>query len=176
MGKFDTSDLMMIITCAMDISSQSPKLKWASWTHTTPYMLRVCQTWQILQRASDFYWDIPYEIWNVCWRLTHWGQWRIYAPGRRQAIIWTNAAILLIEHLGTNFSEILIKINTFSFKKMNLKISSGKWRPLCLGLNVLTVAVHSITIKYHRCNIWTLVIVYLHYYQCGLDNMIKNVY
>ena len=30
--------------------------------------------------------------------------------GRRQAIIWTNTRILLIGPLGTNFSEILIKI------------------------------------------------------------------
>ena len=30
--------------------------------------------------------------------------------GRRQAIIWTNAGILLIGPLGTNFSEILIEI------------------------------------------------------------------
>ena len=37
MGKVDTSDLMMIITWAMDMSFQSPKLKWASWTHTTPW-------------------------------------------------------------------------------------------------------------------------------------------
>ena len=37
----------------------------------------------------------------------------------RQAIIWTNAGILLIGPLGTNFSEILIKILTFSFKKLN---------------------------------------------------------
>ena len=29
------------------------------------------------------------------------------SPGRRQAIIWTNAGILLIGTLGTNFSEIL---------------------------------------------------------------------
>ena len=29
------------------------------------------------------------------------------------------------------------QIYTFSFKKMPLKISSGKWRPFCLGLNVL---------------------------------------
>ena len=58
-------------------------------------------------------------------------------PGRRQAIIWTNAGILLIESLGTNFSEILIAIHTFSFKKMHLNMSSGKWRPFCLGLNVL---------------------------------------
>ena len=60
------------------------------------------------------------------------------SPGRRQAIIWTNAGILLIGPLGTNFSEILIGIQTSSFKKMHLKMSSGKWRPSCLGLNVLT--------------------------------------
>ena len=33
--------------------------------------------------------------------------------------------------------EILIKIHTFSFKKMALKISSGKCRKFCLGTNVL---------------------------------------
>ena len=60
------------------------------------------------------------------------------SPGRRQAIIWTNAAILLIGPLGTNFSEILIRIQTFSFRKMHWKISSAKWRPFCLGLNELT--------------------------------------
>ena len=59
------------------------------------------------------------------------------SPGRRQAIIWTNAGILLIGPLGTNFNEILIEIHTFSFKKMHLKMSSGKWRTFCLGLNVL---------------------------------------
>ena len=47
------------------------------------------------------------------------------SPGRRQAIIWTNAGILLTRPLGTNFSEILIEIQTFSFKKMHLKMSSG---------------------------------------------------
>ena len=59
------------------------------------------------------------------------------SPGRRQAITWTNVGILLIGPLGTNFSEMLIKIHTFSFKKIHLKMSSGKWRPFCLGLNVL---------------------------------------
>ena len=59
------------------------------------------------------------------------------SPGRRQAIIWTNAGILLIGPLGTNFNEILIEIHTFSFMKMHLKMSSAKWRPFCLGLNVL---------------------------------------
>ena len=44
------------------------------------------------------------------------------SPGRRQTIIRTNAGILLIRPLGTNFSEILIEIQTFSFKIMHLKI------------------------------------------------------
>ena len=59
------------------------------------------------------------------------------SPSRCQAIIWTNAGILVIRPLGTNFSEIIIKIHTFSFKKMLLKMSSAKRRPFCLGLNVL---------------------------------------
>ena len=83
--------------------------------------------------------------------LTHWG-WVTHicvdkltitvsdnglSPGRRQAIIWTNARILLTGPLGTNCSEILIEIDTFSFKKIHLKTLSAKWRPFCLGLNVL---------------------------------------
>ena len=60
------------------------------------------------------------------------------SPGRRQAIVWTNAVILLIGTLGTTFSEILVGIRLFSLKKMHLKMSSGKWWPFCLGLNVLT--------------------------------------
>ena len=86
--------------------------------------------------------------------LTHWGrQTHIcvvkltmigsdngLSPEQRQAIIWTNAGILLIGTLGTNFIEISIEIYIFSFKKMRLKMSSGKWRPCCLGLNVLRLA------------------------------------
>ena len=45
------------------------------------------------------------------------------SPGRRQAIIWTNAWMLLIGPLGTNFSEIVIEIQPFSLKKMRLKMS-----------------------------------------------------
>ena len=84
-------------------------------------------------------------------KLTHWGRvTHIYvgkltiigsddglSPGQRQASIWTNAGILLIEPLGTNFSEILFGIQIFSYTKMRMKMSA-KWRPFCLGLNVLT--------------------------------------
>ena len=63
------------------------------------------------------------------------------SPRRHQAIIWTNAGILLIRTLEKNFSDILIQIHTFSNKKMHLKMSSGKYRPFCLGLNVLIVII-----------------------------------
>ena len=61
------------------------------------------------------------------------------SPGRRQAIIRTNAGILLIGPLGTNFSEILVGNQTFSFRKMHLKMSSALLRPFCLGLNELNI-------------------------------------
>ena len=74
------------------------------------------------------------------------------SPGRRQAIIWTNAGILLIEPLGTKFSEISIEIYTFSFEKMHLNMSSGKCWPFCLGLNVFIVPPWQHTIS----NWWNL--------------------
>ena len=82
-------------------------------------------------------------------------------PGRCQAIIWTNAGLLLIGPLGTNFSEILIKILTFSFKKMRLKVSSAKQRPFCLGLNVLNTQIlevsssasHSASLDDRHCEV-----------------------
>ena len=60
------------------------------------------------------------------------------SPGRRQAIIWTNAGILLNGTLGTNFGEILGEIHSFSFSEMHLKMSPAKWRLFGLGLNELT--------------------------------------
>ena len=65
------------------------------------------------------------------------------SPGRRQAIIWTNDGILLIGPLRTYFSEILIEIHTFSFMKMHFKLSSERWRPFCLGLNVIRMCLIS---------------------------------
>ena len=46
-----------------------------------------------------------------------------YSPGRRQAIIWANAGILLIGPVRMNVTEMLIEIETFSLKKMHLKMS-----------------------------------------------------
>ena len=83
------------------------------------------------------YWG---RVTHICvGNLTTIGPYNGLSSGRRQAIIWNNAGILLFEPWGTNFSEILIGIQTFSFKKMHLKLSSAKWRPFCLGLNVLSM-------------------------------------
>ena len=71
-------------------------------------------------------------------KLTTIGSDNSSSPGRRQAIIWTNATILLIGSLGTNFNNILIKIPKVSFKKMRSKGPSAKWLPCCRSLNVLT--------------------------------------
>ena len=67
------------------------------------------------------------------------------SPGRRQAVIWTNAGILLIGPYGTNFSEISIQILTFSFTKRSLKVMSAKWRLFYLGLNVLSTVFGAVT-------------------------------
>ena len=107
------------------------------------------------------------QLYHKPW-LTHWGRvthicigkltingsdnglW----PCRRQAIIRTNAGILLIGTLGTNFSEILSEIHTFSLKKM----LSGRWRPFCLGLkyNPCTVSVLKIRTICHAQDMWKL--------------------
>ena len=60
------------------------------------------------------------------------------SPSRPQAIIWTDAGILLIGLLGIFFSESLIEIHIFSFNKMHLKMASAKWRLFGLNLNVLS--------------------------------------
>ena len=59
------------------------------------------------------------------------------SPDQRQAIIWTNAGILLIRTLGTNFSEILSKIDIFSFKKLHCeniicKMATNLSQPQCV--------------------------------------------
>ena len=125
---------------------------------STPTLVQImawCQWWLIYWRI---YASLGLNEWNrFCYKLfvkalTHWGRATYIciskltiigpdnglSPGRCQAIIWTNIGILLIRPLGTNLSDILIGIQTFSFKKMHFKTSSAKWRPFCLGLNVLS--------------------------------------
>ena len=105
-------------------------------------------------RIIHYRWSIRWQVLrlNTLINITHWG--RVthicvnkltiigsdngLSTGRLEAIICTNDGIWLFPTLGTNFSEILSEILTFSFKKMHLKVSSMIWRLFCLGLSVLT--------------------------------------
>ena len=119
---------------------------------------------RIILRSKD---TVKMRIWNNIWHLksykltadttvsilTHWvwvthicvtelttiGSDNGLSPGWCQAVIWNNAGLLLIEPLGTNFSDISMGIQTFLFKKMHLNMSSAKWRPFCPSLNVLSI-------------------------------------
>ena len=96
----------------------------------------VCSRCSMISIMALTHWG---RVTHICVsKLTTIGSDNGLSPGRRQAIIWTNDGILLIRTLGTNFSEILSKIQSFSFKKMHLKMSSAKWRLFRLGLNELS--------------------------------------
>ena len=104
------------------------------------------------------------------YQLTHWGPvMDIYVrkltiigsdngllPGWCQALIRTNAGILLIWSLGTNFNEMLIEIQTCSVKEIHLK-RSAKCCRFGLGLNVLISTISNneiglVFIVYFWCN------------------------
>ena len=69
--------------------------------------------------------------------LTHWGRVTHICVGKLTIIGSDNGEILLIRPLGTNFSEILIGFQTFSFNKMHLKsrLPNGVYlsRPQCVN-------------------------------------------
>ena len=122
------------------------------------------------------------EMQTLKWtaKLTHWGHISIckltiigsdngLSPGWRQAIIGTNAGILLIGPWGTNFSEMLIEIYIFSLMKMHLKLSSGNWRPFFLSLNELNPSplarCGSSLLKLLHLNSWCCVSGIMHVHQ-----------
>ena len=122
-----------------------------------------------------------------CIGLTHWGRLNhicvtklttigsdnSLSPGRRQAIIWTSAGILLIWHQGTNLNEMLIKFHTFSFKKMPLKMPSAKRRPSCLCLNVLKPFTCYFLQREHK-HIFTFCVISPNWYDAGSWNPSSN--
>ena len=118
------------------------------WIYLSISVLQRLHRWG-LEKVKYFY----VTLYDGCYNwpllvLTHWG--RVthicvnelniigsdngLSPARRQAIIWTNTGIFIVRPLGTNFSEILFEIHIISFKKIHLKMSSGKWWPFCLNV------------------------------------------
>ena len=88
-----------------------------------------------------YYCCAPCYTFMAHFSLTHWGwltqicisKLTIIVPDNYLNQCWD----IFIGLLGTNFGEMYIEILTFSFKKMHLEVSSAKWWPFCLGLNVL---------------------------------------
>ena len=122
--------------CAEMVLSNDYEDQWVYVFHS--YSMRKYCNELCLPLAVLTHWG---RVTHICVsKLTIIGSDNALLSGRRQAIIWTNAGILLIRTLGTNFSEILGEIHSFSisFSKMHLQMSSAKWRLFGLGLNELT--------------------------------------
>ena len=72
-----------------------------------------CVYWQVVAATQRQWGSLTHwgRVTHICVnKLTIIGSDNGLSPGRRQAIIWTNAGIVLIGPMGTNFSEILIEI------------------------------------------------------------------
>ena len=142
----------------------------------------ISPTWQIVLIINTITWkSIPLprvistvRLWSCSSVLTHIclsNQTIIdsgngFSLGRRQAIIKTNAGIWLIGPLRLKFSDILVQIHIFSFKKMHLKRSSAKWQPFCLGLNAFIFSQDHATSQYVTRQLWLLI--------CGILKMIDH--
>ena len=141
-------------------------MAWETWSHVSRKSVMCCYNsvnfiqkyFQWTPRSSS----VKYGVYFV--HLTHWGQVTHICvnkltiigsdngllPGRCQAIIWTNAGILLIGPLGTNFIEISIKIHSSSFNKMHGKMPSRKFRPFCLSLNLLKSQIYVLSVAQNQ--------------------------
>ena len=80
---------------------------WTIWTPMSSVLKKVDKL-----NLSLSLWPAPSHYLNLCWNIVN--------QTIRKKLQW-------------NLNEI----HTFSLKKIHCKMSSGKWRPFCLGLNVL---------------------------------------
>ena len=86
-----------------------------SWMNIVIFCIR--SHWSSFLRVQ---WSWTHWCWvtHICTsKLTIIGSDNGLSPGRCQATIWTNAGILLIQTLGTNVSEILVKFIYFHGSK-----------------------------------------------------------
>ena len=108
--------------------------------------------WHVLTRLDTFcVWYENHSFSMPCcnfW-IANWGEWSCRLQWGFMVIVLNvlslgvmyavNAWLLSIGPLGTILSEILIKIQNFSFTKMHVKITSAKWRRLYPGGDALAV-------------------------------------
>ena len=118
--------------------------------------------WSVINndwRYLSLVWSICSSKVNSLSRVTHICVTKLTIIGSDNGLVPTSAGILLIRTLETNFSEILGKIHSFSFKKMHLKMSSANGHLFSLGLNELKCYVRNTQPSHGR-----LSVVQLSYY------------
>ena len=125
------------------------------WTILLPTYVWLMYIWRLIYFKREIYDNqlivgVIFSFFNTLETqspLTHWGRVRHIcvtkltiicsnnglSPGWYQAIIRTDAGILLIRPLGTKFGEILIEIHIYSSNKMHLK----KLRKFCFDFKML---------------------------------------
>ena len=140
-------------------------------------VLSIAHTYvEALYFCSDALLVEKYDVTGFSKWLTHWGRVTHICitkltiigsdnglpPGRRQAIIWNNTGILLSEPIGTNFNEISIDIDTFSFKEMHLKNSSEILsRPQCVN-DISGNNTYRILFRFRHCSYCKGFIIHQH--------------
>ena len=104
--------------------------------------------------------DYLLNIWLPCSRLRvrHW---------KGKSMPFTGCLIFMLEVVFSLNTPQSKKSVTFFFKKMHLKISSGIWRPFCLGLNVLNVNEYLLQHAYkefieRHCSYWAHNVILIH--------------
>ena len=120
--------------------------------HSYFYIIQMSSQRRIKYSGTNIYltlgllatWPAPSHYLNKCWHIVNW---------------------TLRNKLQWNFIEIL----RFSFKKMHLKVSSAKWRPFCLSLNVSS---HPVTIYimeiWGNLAIWQMLRCHWHWIFCDV--------
>ena len=83
-------------------------------------------------------------------KLTITGSVNGLSRGRRRAIIWTSAGMLLIWPPRTNFIDFLLSKSFIH--EMHLNMSSAEWWPFCLDLNMLILR-RTMTARDRECTI-----------------------
>ena len=127
----------------------------SNYTHTHQELLKNIIHITILGPISGNNFSI---IIQICWKI---GCSDCIVANRHQAIILTNVVILSIRpHREHNSVKFYLKFESFHRRK-HLKMTSAKWRPFCLHLNVLTRPLYHCI---HQCNdsSITLIRVYSH--------------
>ena len=110
--------ISIIPSCEMQLERKNPYLINLQISQWSTFDRRVKHS-SIEPKDTLTHWG---RVTHICvGKLTIIGSDNDLSPERREAIIWTNAGVLLTGPLETNFIEILIDIQTFSLKAMGVR-------------------------------------------------------